>query len=66
MGISKGTAKLLLNEQSKRKFSGSILQLGRQTFYFSEQEFSKWAEKMNTELAESDEKHPKDEIQLFK
>lgn len=62
MGISKGTAKLLLNEQSKREFSGSILQLGRQTFYFSEQEFSQWAEKMNTELADSDEKHPKDEI----
>lgn len=34
MGISKGTAKLLLNEQSKRDFLSSISQLGRQTFYF--------------------------------
>lgn len=53
MGISKGTAKWLLNEQLKKEFLGSISQLERQTFYFLGQEFSQRTEKMDTEFANS-------------
>jgi len=50
MGIARGAARLLLDECSKRPFSGSILQLGRQKLFFKEKEFKKWALLHNVEL----------------
>tara|TARA_B100001093_G_C26857837_1_gene1028289 strand:+ start:3177 stop:4265 length:1089 start_codon:yes stop_codon:yes gene_type:complete len=61
MGISRGTAKFLLNEHSNREFNGSILQLGRQTFYFSEREFSQWAKEMNISLSNIDKNQLNDD-----
>jgi hypothetical protein len=70
VSISKGTAKLLLKEGSERKFTGSILQLGRQTFHFSENKFSQWAEQMETQLSTLGERQDKegviDDIRFFK
>jgi len=43
MGIARGCARLLLNEYKKKEFSGSVLQLGRQTFYFSMEDLQQWA-----------------------
>lgn len=51
MGISRGTAKFFLNEKSVHDFNGSVLQLGKQTFYFSEQDFAHWGKEMGVSLA---------------
>lgn len=36
MGISRGTAKILLNELGRKRFEGRILTLGRQDIYFTQ------------------------------
>jgi len=51
MGMAKGAARLLLEECSKRPFSGSILQLGRQKLFFEVHQFKRWAKLHNVELA---------------
>lgn len=43
MGIARGMARLLLDESIKKPFSGSILQLGRQSIYFSPMQLNQWA-----------------------
>lgn len=50
MGIAKGAARLLLDECSKRPFSGTILQLGRQKLFFQEKEFKEWSLFHNIDL----------------
>jgi len=44
MGISRGAVKLILDEGSERKFSGAVLQLGRQDLHFSQSQLEKWAQ----------------------
>jgi SAM-dependent methyltransferase len=43
MGIARGAARLLLDECKARPFSGSVLQLGRQDFYFTDNQLMEWA-----------------------
>jgi hypothetical protein len=43
MGIPRGTARLLLDEHRQRPFSGSVLQLGRASIYFTAAELARWA-----------------------
>lgn len=43
MGIPKGSARLLLEEHRQRPFSGTILQIGRSTIYFTRPELEHWA-----------------------
>ncbi len=42
MGISRGVVKLLLEESVSRRFSGAILQLGRQDLHFSKSQLEQW------------------------
>jgi hypothetical protein len=42
MGISRGAVKLLLEESVSRRFSGAILQLGRQDLHFSKSQLEQW------------------------
>ena len=51
MGIARGAARLLLNECQQRPFSGSVLQLGRQSFFFEIEELQKWASWHDVKLA---------------
>lgn len=51
MGISRGGARLLLNECASRPFSGSVLQLGRQKCFFTSQELERWASLHGVSLA---------------
>lgn len=55
MGIPRGTARLLLEEHRRRPFSGSLLQLGRSTVYFTGAELEEWAGLHDVELAPVDE-----------
>ena len=43
MGIARGAARLILEECSKRPFEGTVLQLGRQKFFFNEAQLESWA-----------------------
>lgn len=50
MGIPRGSARLLLEESRARPFSGTVLQLGRSSVYFSERELERWAGMHGVEL----------------
>lgn len=50
MGIARGTYRLLLKESKKKKFFGSILQLGKQDIFLSRKEIYKHAEKEKVSL----------------
>jgi SAM-dependent methyltransferase len=52
LAIDRGTARLLLEEDAKRPFYGSILQLGRQTILFSENQLRSWAKRAGVDLAQ--------------
>ncbi len=43
MAISRGSARLLLDECKCRKFNGSVMQLGRMTIYLSIDDLNRWA-----------------------
>jgi hypothetical protein len=43
MGIPRGTARLLLEETRQRPFSGTVLQIGRSSVYFTDAELRRWA-----------------------
>jgi hypothetical protein len=43
MGIPRGSARLLIEETKARPFSGTVLQLGRSSVYFTERELREWA-----------------------
>lgn len=43
MGIPRGTARLLLEETRREPFSGTVLQLGRSSVYFTQAELERWA-----------------------
>ena len=51
MGISRGTAKFLLNESCRRPFSGKVLTLGRMDIGFSYESLKKWAAEFGIELS---------------
>jgi SAM-dependent methyltransferase len=51
MGITRGGARLLLEESKKRQFSGSVLQLGRQDIYFSMDDLRGWAQTHDVKLS---------------
>jgi hypothetical protein len=51
MGIPRGSARLLLEEHRRRPFSGTILQLGRSTVYFTRRELERWARWHDVALA---------------
>jgi SAM-dependent methyltransferase len=53
MGIPRGAARLLLDECSKRSFNGSVLQLGRQKFFFNLAQLKEWAPLHNVTLVEN-------------
>ncbi len=52
MGIPRGTARLLLEEHHQRPFSGSVLQFGRSSIYFTFRELQGWARRHRVELAD--------------
>jgi len=43
MGIARGAVKLMLEECSERKFTGTVLQLGRQDLHFSKLQLEEWS-----------------------
>ena len=51
MGIPRGSARLLLLEAKSRPFSGTVLQLGRSSVYFTQSELEGWARRDGVELA---------------
>lgn len=53
MGIARGMARLLLDEHSRRPFSGRVLQLGRQHLFFGMQELATWASVHNVQLRDT-------------
>lgn len=55
MGIPKGTARLLLDEHRERPFSGSVLQFGRSSVYFTWDELQRWARMHRVTLSAVDE-----------
>ena len=46
MGIPRGSARLLLDEHRQRPFSGTVLQIGRSSVYFTRRELETWPESM--------------------
>ena len=52
MGIPRGTARLLLEEHHRRPFSGSVLQFGRSSIYFTFSDLQDWARRHRVELAD--------------
>ncbi len=51
MGIPRGTARLLLEEAKRRPFSGTLLQLGRSSVYFTQGDLERWARRHGVALA---------------
>jgi hypothetical protein len=43
MGIPRGSARLLLEERRREPFTGTVLQLGRSSVYFTRRELERWA-----------------------
>jgi len=54
MGIPRGTARLLLDEAKRRPFSGRVLELGRMSVFFGDDELAGWAAEQRVELAALD------------
>lgn len=50
MGIARCASKLLLMEAQKQRFSGAVLQLGRQDIYFSHEDFKNQAHHLKVAL----------------
>jgi hypothetical protein len=55
MGIGRGAVKLMLDECTERKFSGAVLQLGRQDLHFSKSQLEEWSEIKKFTLRETPE-----------
>ncbi len=53
MGIARGAARLILDECSKRPFKGTVLQLGRQKFFFNAAQLESWAPLHHVTLTEN-------------
>lgn len=51
MGITRGTARLLLEEAKRRPFSGAVLELGKMSVFFDEAELRHWAGLHGVDLA---------------
>lgn len=68
MGIARGTYRLLLKESKRKKFSGSILQLGKQDIFLSYKEIKKYAEKEKISLNTSNisDKKKISDVEFFK
>lgn len=55
MGIPRGTARLLLDEAARQSFSGTVLQLGRSSLYFTQAEARSWARRHGVDLRDAGE-----------
>ena len=55
MGIPRGSARLLLDEHRERPFSGTVLQLGRSSVYFTRSELESWAREQRVPLQNTDD-----------
>jgi len=68
LGIARGTYRLLLKESKRKKFSGSILQLGKQDIFLSSNDIYKYAKKENTHLDSANISNKKEinDIEFFK
>ena len=55
MGIPRGTARLLLDEHLREPFHGRILQLGRSSISFTENELRRWARTQGVALVDAGE-----------
>lgn len=67
MGIAPGMARLLLDESIKNPFSGSILQLGRQSIYFSPMQLEGWAGSHGVKLQiPAHANNPMNDVQFFR
>lgn len=51
MGITRGSARLLLEESKRRPFGGSVMQMGKMFIFLDEQELSTYARKHSVRLA---------------
>jgi SAM-dependent methyltransferase len=51
VGIPRGTVRLLLDEAKRRPFSGRVLQLGRMSVFFRDDQLASWAREQGVELA---------------
>ena len=51
MGIPRGTARLLLDEARRRPFAGRVLELGRMSVFFRDDELARWAGEQGVTLA---------------
>ncbi|MEL7061609.1 MAG: class I SAM-dependent methyltransferase [Acidobacteriota bacterium] len=52
MGITRGSARLLLDEAARRPFSGSLLELARMFVYLRPKELERWARRHGVELSD--------------
>ena len=52
MGIPAGISRVLIEEAKARPFAGSVLQLGRSTVYFTEDDLRRWSREQGYVLAE--------------
>lgn len=51
MGITRGSARLLLEEAKRRPFTGSVLELGKMFVFFDRDDLAGWAAKHQFEMA---------------
>ena len=66
MGVARGAAGLLLHQAAKSQFSGSVLQLGRQTMYLTRQDFLDCARRQGVDVTVSQESDVKfDDSEFF-
>ena len=64
MGITRGSARLLLDESKRRAFSGSVLQLGKMFVFFDRDDLDGWAALHGVELASGVDVRPSHEPML--
>ncbi|MEM8931861.1 MAG: class I SAM-dependent methyltransferase [Acidobacteriota bacterium] len=64
MGITRGSARLLLEESKRRPFEGSALELGKMFVFFDQDDLAGWARRHETSLATGVEVRPSHEPML--
>ncbi len=50
MGITRATARLMLDEHRRQPFSGSVMELGRMYIHFSDKDLAEWAHEQKAPL----------------
>jgi len=64
MGVPRGVARLLLEEAKTRAFRGSLLQIGRSSIFFREDELRRWADEQGVGLTPGVEIEPSHDARL--